>query len=331
MDLQVGELFMLGFRGREIPAWMRDFAREFGLGGVILFDYDCIDKKYERNIFDPSQVKELCERIHSLPSRPMIFIDQEGGNVRRLKEEYGFVPLPSARQLGRLTPAQRLEALRPSYAEMRDVGIDVNLSPVVDLDINPDSPDIGSKQRSYSGDPKVVEECVNVLAEVAVSVGLQLCLKHFPGTGGAKVNPHDHVMDLSDCLTEEQVNVFRTLLARVPMVLFSHGVVNQWDKDTPVCLSHVAVSKVRSWAPDAYILTDDLQMQGVQNLMPTGDACVRAVRAGADLIIIGNNLKDEQKGSASFARNLRSACEKDALMRTHAEASIQRMRKLKSK
>lgn len=331
MDLQLGELFMLGFRGPQPPLWMHDFARELGLGGVILFDYDCIDKKYERNIFNPAQVKELCEQIHALPSRPLIFIDQEGGKVRRLKEEYGFVPLPSARQFGRLTASERIAALRPSYAQMRAVGIDVNLAPVVDLDINPDSPDVGSAQRSYSADPKAVEECANALADAARSVGLKLCLKHFPGTGGAKVNPHDHVMDLSDCLTEAQVNVFKTLLSRVPMVLFSHGIVNQWEKNTPVCLSSVAVNKVRGWAPDAYILTDDLQMQGVQKLMSTGEACVKAVRAGADLIIIGNNMKDEQEHAADFARNLRGACETDAMMQAHAEASIERIRKLKLK
>ncbi|MBI3275303.1 MAG: glycoside hydrolase family 3 protein [Methylocystis sp.] len=331
MDLRIGELFMLGFRGPQIPAWMHDFARAFGLGGVILFDYDCIDKKYERNVFNPAQVKELCAQIHALPSRPLIFVDQEGGKVRRLKEQYGFVALPSARQFRRLSASQRIEALRPSYAQMREVGIDVNLSPVVDLDIDPDSPDIGSAQRSYSADPNVVEECVNTLADVARSVGLRLCMKHFPGTGGAKVNPHDHVMDLSDCLTEAQVNVFKTLLSRVPMVLFSHGVVDQWEKDTPVCLSSVAVNKVRGFAPDTYILTDDLQMQGVQKLMSTDDACVKAVRAGVDLILIGNNMKDEQEQAAGFARNLRSACETDASMRAHAEASIERTRKLKSK
>jgi beta-N-acetylhexosaminidase len=331
MDLKIGELFMLGFRSPHIPSWMHDFAHEFGLGGVILFDYDCIDKKFERNVFSLAQVKELCEQIHSLPSTPLIFVDQEGGKVRRLKEEYGFVPLPSARQFGRLTPAQRLEALRPSYEQMREVGIDVNLSPVVDLDINPDSPDVGSVQRSYSADPKVVEACVSALTEVAHSVGLKLCLKHFPGTGGATVNPHDHVMDLSDCLTDVQVEVFKTLLGKVPMVLFSHGIVNQWDKDTPVCLSRFAVDKVRAFAPDAYILTDDLQMQGVQKLMTTGEACVKAVQAGADLIIIGNNLKDEQEDAAGFARDLRAACERDPLIRAHAAASIERTRKLKSR
>ncbi|MBI5312020.1 MAG: glycoside hydrolase family 3 protein [Methylocystis sp.] len=329
MDLPIGELFILGFRDPLIPGWLQDFARSFGLGGVILFDYDCTDQKYERNVYSPAQLDELCEGLHALPSRPLIFIDQEGGKVRRLKEERGFIPLPSARQFGRLTASERREVLRPSYAQMRQIGIDVNLSPVIDLDINPDSPDVGSVQRSYSSDPKVVEACVEALADVAGSVNLKLCLKHFPGTGGAKVNPHDHVMDLSDCLTDAQVNVFKELISRVPMVLFSHGIVNQWERDTPVCLSAVAVNKMRGWAPDACILTDDLQMQGVQKLMSTGEACAKAVHAGADLILIGNNMKDEQDQAAEFARRLLSACAQDASMRDHAEASIKRVRKLK--
>lgn len=325
-----GEMFLLGFRGPHAPAWMRDFAREFGLGGVILFDYDCIDKKYERNVFGPAQVKELCAEIHALPSRPLVFVDQEGGRVRRLKEERGFAPLPSARRFARLTAIERREVLRPSFQQMREIGIDVDLAPVVDLDIDPDNPDIGSAQRSYSADPKVVEDCVDALAEAARSMGLKLCLKHFPGTGGAKVDPHDHVMDLSDCLTDAQVSVFKTLLARVPMVLFSHGVVNQWEKATPVCLSRVAVDRVRAWAPNAHILTDDLQMQGVQKLMSTGEACRRALRAGADLLLIGNNMKDEQRQAADFARELLLACETDSSLRAHAESSIERMQKLKS-
>ena len=60
MDLPIGELFILGFRDPLIPGWLQDFARSFGLGGVILFDYDCTDKKYERNVFDSAQLEELC-------------------------------------------------------------------------------------------------------------------------------------------------------------------------------------------------------------------------------------------------------------------------------
>jgi beta-N-acetylhexosaminidase len=326
----IGEFFVLGFRNACVPAWMKDFSREFGLGGVILFDYDCISRKYERNIYGPAQVKDLCAEIHAHASRPLIFIDQEGGRVCRLKEELGFAPLPSAMRFARLQPEQQSKVAYQSYREMRDLGIDVNLSPVVDLNVNPDSPDIGSAQRSYSADPRVVESCATTLIEIARSVGLELCLKHFPGTGGAKVNPHDHVMDLSDCLSEAQLAVFRNLLTADPMILFSHGIVQQWQKDTPVCLSSVAVNLVRGWSPHAYIVSDDLQMQGVQKLMTTNDACLRVLRAGLDLVIIGNNLLDEQDDAARFAHNLILACERDPLMAAHAKSAINRTQRLKS-
>jgi beta-N-acetylhexosaminidase len=329
MTLPIGELFLLGFRTRQVPPWLRDFAREFGLGGVILFDYDCIDKKYERNIFDPTQVKALCAELHALPSHPLIFIDQEGGKVRRLKEERGFAPLPSARAMGRMSQAERLAALRPAFLQLRELGIDVDLAPVVDLDIEPDSPDIGSAQRSFSAHPGVVEDCAATFAEVARSVGLKLCLKHFPGTGGAKVDPHDHVMDLSDCLTAPQVMIFERLIERIPMALFSHGVVNQWEKDTPACLSAVAVAKLRAWAPGAVIVTDDLQMQGVQKLTTTKEACERALRAGVDLLLIGNNMIDQQAQAADYARDLREKCEQDAMLRIHAAEAMDRIRGMK--
>src|SRR5215831_17105182 len=110
MELQIGELFMLGFRGPQIPGWMHDFAHEFGLGGVILFDYDCIDKQYERNIFNRPQVTQLCEQIHSLPSHPMTFIDQEGGKVRavRFRSATERSSVRSANQFGTVTVSARV-------------------------------------------------------------------------------------------------------------------------------------------------------------------------------------------------------------------------------
>lgn len=330
MTHKIGEMFVLGFRTPEIPEWLHSFASKFGLGGVILFDYDVTIKKYERNIFDKAQVKKLCKEIHALPSRPLIYVDQEGGKVRRLKDKYGFAPLPSAKQMGTMSKADRLAALKPAYAEMKEVGIDVNLAPVIDLDFNPTSPDIGSAERSFSADVKVVEECVKQIAEVANANGIQLCLKHFPGTGAARANPHDELMDLSKYTSDDQVNIFRTLLPMVPMALFSHGLVNQWEKNTPVCLSKYAVNMFRGWDPDAVVLTDDLQMQGVQKLMNTETACVRALEAGADVILLGHNMLDEQAKSVQFAWKVANAVESDPRCRANFEASLKRIQKMKA-
>src|SRR3981189_1932495 len=93
-SMSVGELFILGFFGKTIPAWLRQFAARYGLGGIILFDYSCQTRHYDNNIESPEQLRGLCHEISALPSSPMVFIDQEGGLVRRLKESRGLKAPP---------------------------------------------------------------------------------------------------------------------------------------------------------------------------------------------------------------------------------------------
>ena len=100
----IGELFILGFFGKTIPAWLREFAGRYGLGGVILFDYSCQTKTIrQQHRFTRAGAAPL-RRDCPLPSRPMVFIDQEGGLVRRLKDSRGFAPLPSAKEFNHLAP-----------------------------------------------------------------------------------------------------------------------------------------------------------------------------------------------------------------------------------
>jgi beta-N-acetylhexosaminidase len=86
----------------------------------------------------------------------------------------------------------------------------------------------------------------------------------------------------------------------------------------------------RGWDPDAVVLTDDLQMQGVQKLMNTETACVRALEAGADVILLGHNMLDEQAKSVQFARKVANAVESDPRCRANFEASLKRIQKMKA-
>jgi beta-N-acetylhexosaminidase len=324
----VGELFVLGFRGYRVPPWLRDFATRHGLGGVLLFDYDVGTRRAERNVESPAQLRALCAEVAALPSRPLVLVDQEGGRVRRLKEARGFAPLPSARAFNRLPPAERRALARRAYAELRALGVDINLAPVVDLDLNPDNPDIGAVERAYSADAAAVRANALLLAEVARDCGLGLCLKHYPGLGGATTNSHDALTDLSACLDETQLALFHELAPALPgqAILVSHGIVAQWEPGVPVSMSPVALGALRRRLPDALLLSDDLQMQGLQRRFASAEACRRGIAAGLDLLLLGNNLLDERAQAADFAAGVAAAARQHPALGTLAAAALARVR-----
>lgn len=309
--MRIGELFILGFFGKTVPTWLKQFAARHGLGGAVLFDYSCRTQTYDNNIESPEQVQKLCAEIAALPSGPMVFIDQEGGLVRRLKESRGFAPLPSAREFNRLAPDQKRAILTASFAEMRRLGIHYDFAPVIDVDYNPENPNIGKVQRSYSADIAEVEANALLASDVARAQRLGLCLKHFPGIGGARVDSHQEFMDISDALREEQETLFYSLAPKMfgDAVLVSHAIVRQWDGERPITLSAAGLGRLRTHLPDTLLITDDMQMQGLQKALGTRETCLQSLKAGIDMLCIGNNLRDQEQDMAAIAdhveRNLR--------------------------
>jgi beta-N-acetylhexosaminidase len=325
--LPVGELFILGFFGKTIPAWLREFAGRYGLGGVILFDYSCQTQKYDNNIESPEQVQRLCAEISRLPSHPMVFIDQEGGLVRRLKEGKGFKPLPSAKEFNLLGPQQKRDILAASFAEMRRLGIDYDFAPVIDVDYNPENPNIGKIKRSYSADIAEVEANALLASEVAREAGIGLCCKHFPGIGGALVDSHQEFMDISDSLRAEQEELFYALAPKMfgDAVLVSHAIVRQWDPDNPLTLSAAGLGRLRRRLPDTLLVSDDMQMQGLQKALGTRQASLRSLQAGMDMLCIGNNLFDQEQEMAAIAQSVSQSVQDGTLAGSAVKQSIDRV------
>ncbi len=178
----------------------------------------------------------------------MVFIDQEGGLVRRLKESLGFQPLPEREgiQPSRRRTEKR-KILAASFAEMRQLGIHYDFAPVIDVDYNPDNPNIGRIKRSFSADIGEVEANALLVSEIAREAGIGLCLKHFPGIGGAVVDSHQEFMDISDAMRPEQEELFYSLAPKMfgDAVLVSHAIVRQWDPDHPMTLSPAGLARLR--------------------------------------------------------------------------------------
>src|SRR6478735_3200417 len=330
--MSIGELFILGFFGKTIPASLNEFAARHGLGGVILFDYSCQTQKYDNNIESPEQVRRLCEEISHLASRPMVFIDQEGGLVRRLKESRGFKPLPSAREFNHLAPQAKRETLLASFTEMRALGITYDFAPVIDVDYNPDNPNIGRVKRSYSADIGEVEANALLASEIAREAGIGLCLKHFPGIGGAAVDSHQEFMDISDSLRAEQEELFYRLAPKMfgDAVLVSHAIVAQWDRDNPMTLSPAGLGRLRARLPDTLLISDDMQMQGLQKALGTREANLQSLKAGMDMLCIGNNLFDQEQEMAAIAEYVEKSLCDETLSGPAIEKSIGRVAKRKA-
>lgn len=330
--MQIGELFILGFFGKTIPEWLRQFAERYGLGGVILFDYSCQTQQYDNNIESPEQVRRLCGEIARLPSHPMVFIDQEGGLVRRLKEGRGFAPLPSAKEFNHLAADQKRQILTASFAELRQLGIHYDFAPVIDVDYNPDNPNIGKVKRSYSADIAEVEANALLMSEVAREQRIGLCLKHFPGIGGALVDSHQEFTDISDSFTSEQEELFYALAPRIfgDAVLVSHAIVRQWDTHNPMTLSAAGLGRLRHRLPDTLLITDDMQMQGLQKALGTREASLQSLRAGIDMLCIGNNLFDQEREMAGIADAIGQALRDGTLVPAATLRSIERVRRRKA-
>ena len=127
-----------------------------------------------------------------------------------------------------------------------------------------------------------------------------LCLKHFPGIGGAVLDSHHEFMDISDSHRPEQEELFYSLAPKMfgDAVLVSHAIVRQWDSDNPMTLSAAGLGRLRKRLPDTLLVSDDMQMQGLQKAMGTREASLRSFRAGMDMLC---NLFDQEQEMAAIA------------------------------
>jgi beta-N-acetylhexosaminidase len=279
------------------------------------------------NIESREQLLSLTASIHAMESRPLVLIDQEGGKVRRLKESKGFAPMPSQAAFQKLNRSEKITLARASYREMKELGIDMNLAPVVDLKTNLENPNIAKVDRAFSADPKEVRESVEILSDIAREAGILLCLKHYPGLGGASVNSHDEFTDLSHCHTKTEEDIFYDLAPAIPgeAVMVGHGVIEAWEPGTPISVSKVGIGRLRKRLTNALILSDDLQMQGLQFKYGSREASRLGLLAGLDLVLIGNNMINQESECFSYAEFISKEIFRDNMLKTNVAASIRRI------
>lgn len=287
MKNELGGLFMVGLPGTELDDSTRSLINDYGINNFILF---------KRNAENPEQIRALCLglgdacRAAGLDA-PLISIDQEGGTVARLKGPH-FTEFPDARALA---DSDRAEELLADYAktcahELLAVGINMNLAPV--LDVSPAGQGLFMERRSLGGTSEQVARLGALVITTMQENGLAACAKHFPGLGGATLDPHEVLPVVDHSLTElrsfDLPPFAAAIQAGVAGVMTSHTVYPQLDSDHPATLSpRILGGLLRDeLGYDGMIVTDDLEMGAIENDGTVAEAALAAFVAGADMLLI---------------------------------------------
>ena len=278
----IGQLLIGSLPGFTIPSELRSLAREFGLGGVILF---------ARNIEVPEQVAELAHDLQSLAGElPLwVSVDQEGGRVARLRAP--FTEWPPMATLGRSGDAALASRFAAALAaELRAVGITLDYAPVLDIHTNPKNPVIGD--RALAEDAELVGRLGRAIVRGLQDNGVAACGKHFPGHGDTAVDSHYDLPVVEhppDRIRRVECVPFREAIAEgVAFIMTAHVLVPSFDEEKPATLSRRIVHDLlrTELGYEGVIVSDDLEMQALARTYTAADAAVQAIAAGCDGILI---------------------------------------------
>src|SRR5687768_14419291 len=261
---------------------IRSLAREFSLGGVILFS---------RNIEVPEQVAELSGDVQALATGlPLwVSVDQEGGRVARLKRP--FTEWPPMAVLGRSGNAELASRFAAALAaELKAVGVTLDYAPVLDIHTNPKNPVIGD--RALAEDAELVGRLGAAIIRGLQDNGVAACGKHFPGHGDTSVDSHLElplVEHPPDRIRRVEFVPFREAIrAGVAFIMTAHVLVPSLDEERPATLSPWIVQSLlrEELKYPGVVLSDDLEMKAIAKSYAVPDAAVQAIAAGCDGLLI---------------------------------------------
>ena len=281
----------------DVSSKMAAFYKKYPAGGFCIF---------ARNIRTPVQLKIFTKQLHGLnPSKsPLLYIDEEGGVVARLANSKGF-NLPQYKNMKSIGDTnntdQAFSAGKNIGSYLKQYGFDIDFAPVADVNTNPDNPIIGS--RAFSSNPVLAGKMDVAFLKGLHSAGVLGCLKHWPGHGDTKTDTH---------VGYAETNKTWAQLKNCEVIPFKAGIENNVQI---IMAAHISAPKITgNYLPatlsktllteklrkelgfKGVIITDAMEMGAIAKNYSSGEAAVRAIKAGADIILMPLNYVNAFEG-----------------------------------
>jgi len=299
LEEKLGGMLMVGFYGTSAKpdSQICKDIKKYNIAGVILFDLNPMNKKRAKNISSRKQLKQLTKELQncSRDGKLLIAVDQEGGRVQRLKSRYGFDGnFPKASDAKKISQPKLSKSYDRMGAELKSVGVNYNLAPVVDLAINKNNHVIYGLGRSYGSHPQNVASYSNIFINSMHRYGILTSLKHFPGHGSSTGDTHKGFVDVTSQWKKSELEPYRLLIQKrdVDSIMVAHVMNKNLDKNYPATLSSKTINgKLRQELGfRGVVITDDLQMGAISQRYTFKQRIKLAINAGNDILLFGNQL-----------------------------------------
>jgi beta-N-acetylhexosaminidase len=332
---KIGQMIMVSVPGTKLTGQKKAMLNAGWIGGVILFN---------QNIQTKTQIRDYIRQLQlNAPTPLFVAVDQEGGAVRRFREEQGFQRLPSLAALGQTKNpnlAYRFGLL--SGQQLKAVGANLNLAPVVDLEQGSADSIISKYRRSLGSDPELVASLACQIVRGMRAENIIATAKHFPSETESDANPHSQMAVAEAPLSElenRDMVPYRDLIAAgsLDAVMLSHVIYKNVDPYFPASLSSEMIQTYlrQKLGYQGLVISDDLRMNAIKQYYPLEVSVVQAVNAGVDVLLVTDNLErrvmDSLVGAVASGRIPMKTIDEayDRIMKTKAKYGILALKRVK--
>lgn len=323
----LGQIFLLGYFGQSPSEEILRWIEEKKIGGVKIFGWNSESIVDLAKSISTMQKSALETRL-SIPL--FVATDQEGGWVRHVKNDTSITPGNMAIGATGL-PYDAYNSAFHIGDELKSIGINMNFAPTVDVYTNKDAHVIGP--RSFSDDPIKTARLAEAYFKGMEKAGIVCTAKHFPGHGNATEDSHGTLPDINtsfSVLWERELLPYRFLINRdIPAIMSGHlSFPSVIPKDRPASLSPFFLEETlrEKMGFDGIVITDDMRMHSVSHTKDsTPSACLRAFKAGNDMVMVSRDAELYERIYDLFVREL----DKNDAFRSRLERSVKRILKTK--
>jgi beta-N-acetylhexosaminidase len=335
LDVKIGQMVMVGVAERTSfteSDELLNAIKEDKVGGIVL---------YEKNIAPTNSkatLKKLISDMQAQASVPLfISIDEEGGKVHRLKEKYGFVSMASAAYLGKLDNRDSTYYYNHRLAALlKELGINVNYAPTLDVALNKDNPIIAKIERSFSDNPETVSRHALACIEAHHANGVKTIIKHFPGHGSSATDTHLGIANVTNQWKIIELMPYRDIIAsgKVDAVMTAHIINCHLDTAClPATLSKTVITGMlrNLLGFNGVVFSDDMQMNAISKHYGVEKAIKMSIEAGVDVIMFANNANKDRITASEVHAIIKKLVDKGEISEERINESYERILELKGK